>query len=157
MLVRKISGSYIIENLGNDPFEVIDSLSSKRLRILFSVINIFKNRPLLENGWNAAIPVEKYDTVYHYPYAHNIFLGALAWTGGIGFLIFTYFFFQLIKSAFRVIKQTPDHRLYAYIALSIFAQCQFENGIFGDWNHAYTYLFWLMIGFISFDYQQINN
>ncbi len=149
MLVRKKGGLSIFDNISRDPFEVIDNLSAKRLRIFVSVISIFKKRPLLGNGWNSIIPVVKNGKLYNYPYAHNIFLGALAWTGGIGFIIFTFYFFLLIKQAFYVIRKERKYRIYSYITLSIIAQCLFENGIFGDWNHAYTYLFWLIIGFLA--------
>ena len=148
---KKVSGSDVINNLITDPFETIDNITSKRLRIFCSVISIFKNRPLLGNGWNSVIPVEKYGTLYEYPYAHNIFLGALAWTGGIGFIVFTYNFYHYIKRAFQIIKTNPEYRVCSYIALSIIAQCQLENGIFGDWNHAYTYIFWLIMGFLMQD------
>lgn len=149
ILFRKMNFSYLKDILLTDPFEAIDSLSARRLRIFLSVINIFKNRPFLGNGWNSIIPVESAGIHYDYPYAHNIFLGALSWTGGIGFIIFTLYFYMLIKKALNVIKNKPKYCLYSCISLSIIVQCQFENGILGDWNHAYTYLFWLLIGFIS--------
>ena len=150
ILFRKLGDLSLINNLFSNPFEALDTLTSKRFRILVSVLNIVKNKPLLGNGWNSVIPVEKNGTIYNYPYAHNIFLGALAWTGCIGLLIFIYYFYLLIKHSLKTAKTEPSCRIYLFITLSIIAQSQFENGILGDWNHAYTYLFWLIIGFISF-------
>ena len=84
-----------------------------------------------------------------FPYAHNIFLGALAWTGIIGFVIFVVFFAFIMKSSIKMIHYSPEHKLLLFIMITLVLEAQFENGILGDWNHAYTYFFWIIAGFLG--------
>lgn len=145
ILLRTKNIMFIATTLFSDPFAALDNLSSARMRILQSVLKIVKERPLLGNGWNYRIPIEGSDTVF--PYAHNIFLGALAWTGLTGFVIFVKYFFLVFRQSIKKSRNIGS-RVLLFIIIVLTLQGQFENGILGDWNHAYTYIFWFIAGFL---------
>lgn len=129
-----------IETLRQDPYAALNSVSSDRMHILVTVIDMVKQSPLFGAGWN--VQILTHDS------AHNVFLTVIAWTGVVGILVFVMMFVFTIVNGIKTRSFKTDPWLWC-IAASIFLHCMFEQGMIGDQRHAYTYLFWLVFGYLA--------
>ena len=129
-----------IETLRQDPYAALNAVSSDRMHILVTVIDLVKQSPLFGAGWNVQI--------LQHTSAHNIFLTVVAWTGVFGLLLFILIFVFTIVNGIRTHSFTTDPWLWC-ISASIFLHCMFEQGMIGDSRHAYTYIFWLVFGYLA--------
>lgn len=141
LAVRKIIPIYNAAN--GDLFYALDRFGSSRMRIYAAVWEMFKAHPIIGSGWNTKI--------WKYENAHNFLLTVLSWTGLIGLCLMMLLLISTIRKGLK--NKTIQNNIFLFlIPLDVFVQCMLEQGIIADARHAYTYMFWLVLGYFAADH-----
>ena len=129
-----------IDTFSRDPYAALNSVSSDRMHLLVTVIDMVKQSPIFGMGWNTKILT--YDS------AHNIFLTVVACTGFAGLAVFILLFVFSLANGIKTGSIKSNPWLFCLVS-SVFIHCMFEQGMISDSRHAYTYLFWFVFGYLA--------
>lgn len=117
---------------------------SGRLSILTEIWRIVQLHPIIGEGWH--VKILKYYT------AHNFLLTAAAWTGIVGLILIVWLLVSVVRKGIKE-KTIQKNPLLFLIPFTVFVQCLLDQGILGDARHAYTYMFWLVLGYFAADHK----
>lgn len=135
----------LISNIKEDPFTVLNKLSSRRLATVPMIFEAMTGKRLFYGyGWsNNSVIISN---VVH---PHNIFLAVFLYTGIIGTAIFMIFFVQVIKNIAKNMKLIKENHLedYLIIAICVFFNSLLDIVIVGD-TCINTIFFWIALGII---------
>lgn len=132
----------IINNIIEDPYETLNTISSGRLHPFQIIIDtITPNRIIYGYGWNNNSILSP--SIIH---PHNMFLAIFLYTGIIGTAIFMIFFMQVIKNIAKNMKSIKENNLedYLIIAICVFFSSLLDIAIIGDTN-INSIFFWLAL------------
>lgn len=134
----------LYHTLNNDLFYTVDRIMSGRLSILTEIWRIVQLHPIIGEGWH--VKILKYYT------AHNFLLTAAAWTGIVGLILIVWLLVSVVRKGIKE-KTIQKNPLLFLIPFTVFVQCLLDQGILGDARHAYTYMFWLVLGYFAADHK----
>lgn len=135
--------SSLISRILEEPFYMLDVISSGRLNVIPLIFNAMTGKRLIYGyGWNNNSVL--WPSVVH---PHNIFFAVFLYTGIIGTVIFMIFFIQVILRIKMNIHLIKKYHLedYLLIVICIFISSLLEILIVGDTN-INSIFFWLTLG-----------
>ncbi len=158
LVVLMISPNSVVERVKSIPNLNIGS-TQLRLNQWRDSIDIFKDYPILGVGWidlhevhiaHAPPGADLSEQRYNIGHFHNNFITILMIFGSIGLVVFLWLFYEIIKTEWKIIKQTKADPLLNGIAIFSFAGtigflC---NGMF-DWtfgDEEVVMIFWFVTG-----------
>lgn len=139
--------------------ELLDQVSSGRLELLNTSLEIFQTSPLIGIGANnfrtMGLDLTEGTTIQgiQVVHSHNIFVEALVTAGIIGFSLFTIFFILCFKKIIYLLNKYNDHKCYFSLLLfSLIVACETIGGMF-DYGVFYNYslsttIAWIFLGYL---------
>lgn len=139
--------------------ELLDQVSSGRLELLNTSLEIFQTSPLIGIGANnfrtMGLDLTDGTTIQgiQVVHSHNEFVEALVTAGIIGFSLFTIFFILCFKKIIYLLKKYNEHKYYfSLLIFALIVGCEVIGGMF-DYGVFYNYslsttIAWIFLGYL---------
>lgn len=148
LIVRWGSIQELLQQMEVDQFAIINKFTSNRYRVWLAYLEEFKSHPIFGIGIaNNAIAFKLNE-----PFANDIIISILVYSGIVGLICFTIFLVVLVKRSFRYRRILIDHTdAYLTVMIACFLiESLFENSIVGEYVHLETGLFWLISSYLLY-------
>lgn len=152
VLLKWTSIVEIIQQLQVDAFAVLNRFTSRRYKAWVACMEEFRRHPIFGVGFgndSAAYSVNE-------PFANCIIVNILLYSGILGMICFIAY---LVLLLIRVIKGDQQiildkNRWFVAIVICLLLESIFEQTIVGEYSHIETGFFWLISGYLLYNYKK---